>query len=311
LILEKIVSMELNDEDYKKIEDLAGCNYSPDKIAMYLNVDAKAFLRAWNDKASQIRFHYDRGILIIQAEADMKLVESAKTGNITAYQQYQKQSLLNKIDNLKKKQLLDSELDAIDKLQEHINNGSDVLPAAQAQYYNALDFARSLYDKYENNNFIITALMKSYPDLAKNKKEARLLMEDSINFFHCDNTVKQEAWCHIYADRFEQAAAIALEINDLETFAKLMKEARDSRMKATEKNDYPDEFYRKQIVLYYMNIEKFGQKREDRTKVAKFINSLPDIPENELVMLRRDAEIPDADFKVIDFTPDAESKDQQ
>jgi hypothetical protein len=56
---------------------------------------------AYMDKESDFTYHYDRGRLIAQADIDMKLLESAKGGNITAIQQLQKTQKLKHFENIR------------------------------------------------------------------------------------------------------------------------------------------------------------------------------------------------------------------
>lgn len=68
------------------VHDLAGCNYSPEKIALYLDVDKKAFLQLWSNKESEVRLAYERGKLVAEFNINNKQKELAEAGNITAAQ---------------------------------------------------------------------------------------------------------------------------------------------------------------------------------------------------------------------------------
>lgn len=94
--------MKLSQEEYEEIEDLAACNYSPEKIAMKLDVPKADFLKAWYNKESLVRFHYNKGQLVAEFEINQKQLNNAKTGNITAAQIYFKNSEEQKVENLKK-----------------------------------------------------------------------------------------------------------------------------------------------------------------------------------------------------------------
>lgn len=72
------------------IQQLAGANYGPREIAIYLGENTRGFLNAWEEKNSPERQAYDRGILMTQANIDMALSEQAKAGNVTAAQQHKK-----------------------------------------------------------------------------------------------------------------------------------------------------------------------------------------------------------------------------
>lgn len=107
----KMPEVRLSQEELEQIESLAGAGYDPVKIAMYLDVPKKDFMKDWQNKDSAIRYHYDRGILLIDANAGMKLAENAMSGNITAHQQLEKIREGQRIEMLKKRYLYGEEID--------------------------------------------------------------------------------------------------------------------------------------------------------------------------------------------------------
>lgn len=80
------LELKFSEEEYTSIHDLAGCNYSPEKIALYLDVDKKAFLDEWYQKESEVRKAYERGKLVADFNISNKQKELAEAGNITAAQ---------------------------------------------------------------------------------------------------------------------------------------------------------------------------------------------------------------------------------
>lgn len=99
----KNFNMRLSQEELEEIEVMAACNYSPEKIAMKLDVDKAEFMKAWYNKESLVRYHYDRGQLVADFEINQKQLDNAKSGNITAAQIYYKNAKAQKVENLKKK----------------------------------------------------------------------------------------------------------------------------------------------------------------------------------------------------------------
>ena len=93
--------LKFSEEEYTAIHDLAGCNYSVEKIALYLEVDKKAFLQLWFDKDSEVRRHYDRGQLLAEFNINNKQKELAEKGNITAAQIFLKEAESTKIENIR------------------------------------------------------------------------------------------------------------------------------------------------------------------------------------------------------------------
>ena len=81
------IKIRLAQEELEQLENLAGSGYSLEQIAMYLQVPKADFIAEYFDLDSLVHYHYQRGILLVDAEAGMKLAENAKSGNITAHQQ--------------------------------------------------------------------------------------------------------------------------------------------------------------------------------------------------------------------------------
>lgn len=108
-----IATLRLAQEELEQIETLAGAGYSPAQIAMYLDVPKKDFMKDWNNKDSFIRYHYDRGVLVVDANAGMKLAENAMAGNITAHQQLEKIRKGQRLEALKKHYLYGEETDGL------------------------------------------------------------------------------------------------------------------------------------------------------------------------------------------------------
>jgi hypothetical protein len=82
----KLLDLKFSQEEFTSIEDLAGCNYSPEKIALYLQVDKQAFMRLWYDKESPVRIAFESGKLKSEFKINNKQKELAESGNITATQ---------------------------------------------------------------------------------------------------------------------------------------------------------------------------------------------------------------------------------
>lgn len=103
--------MLLTDEQLETIEKLSGAGYGPLQVAMYLDLPKKLFMKAWHDAESAIRYHYDRGILLVDAQAGIKLSENAMGGNITAHQQLEKVRRGQRLVALKKRIIYGEEID--------------------------------------------------------------------------------------------------------------------------------------------------------------------------------------------------------
>ena len=75
-----------SEEELTTISEMAACNYSPEKIALNLDVDKKSFLQTWYNKESFVRMAYEKGKLEADFNISNKQRELAEKGNITAAQ---------------------------------------------------------------------------------------------------------------------------------------------------------------------------------------------------------------------------------
>lgn len=89
-----------SDEDLTIIEQLSGCNYSPEKIALYLDMGKKEFLKEWRNPDSLVRTAYDRGKLVSSFLINQKQKENAESGNITAAQVFLKEAKEEEAKNI-------------------------------------------------------------------------------------------------------------------------------------------------------------------------------------------------------------------
>ncbi len=103
------MDVRLSQEEFEDIEDLAACNYSPQQIAKYLDIPKADFMNAWKNPKHLVRHHYDKGQLAADFEINQKALETAKAGNLTAMQIYQKNRDLVKLENLKSQILFGGE----------------------------------------------------------------------------------------------------------------------------------------------------------------------------------------------------------
>ena len=95
--------MDFTPEQIEEIESLAGINYTVKQIAMYLNIPAGELYRQFEIKDSILRYHYDRGKLLSQAQVDMALLSSAKGSNQTAVQQLERVRQSRHFENMRDK----------------------------------------------------------------------------------------------------------------------------------------------------------------------------------------------------------------
>ncbi len=295
--------MELTPAQFKEIEQLAAVNYSVKQIAMYLDVDLKAFQKEFSNPDSKIRYHYDRGLLVTQAEIDKANLKRARDGNLTSIQQWKKDANHQKLENLKKKVFLEEEQSEYDQLQGLIERGETKnLPARIVQFYEQVDFIRCLHNKYENKNYVVNAVILQWPKLSKH--QAIQLYYETLNFFNLDNPVKVEAWANIYADRMDQMAMICYEMGDMETWRRMTMDAAKLRGVGKDKpNQIPDELLDRRPVFQTIRIEDLGLQKANRKELAAFIDNL-DITEKQKSKVKREAMIEDVPFEIMENDED-------
>jgi len=98
----------LTDDEKTELERLAALSYSVADMAMYFDKPLKDFRHDAEIEGCVVNYHIRRGKLIVRANAGMKLMELAESGNLTATQQLAKIVKENEYKDLVK-QLSDDE----------------------------------------------------------------------------------------------------------------------------------------------------------------------------------------------------------
>ena len=84
------VTYPLKDETALELQRLSALGYSVRDMAMYFDFDYGQFKSEADNPDSEIAYNIKRGKLILRANVDMRISESAENGNITAVQQLAK-----------------------------------------------------------------------------------------------------------------------------------------------------------------------------------------------------------------------------
>ncbi|MGA2823307.1 MAG: hypothetical protein ABSE72_07245 [Bacteroidales bacterium] len=291
--------MEWTTQQFKDIEDLASINYSLEQIAMYLDVEKNSFIESFNIPGSKVKYHYDRGKLITQAEISKANLRKAKDGSLASIQQWTKDAFFQKIETLKKQVLYDNEQKEYCQLQALIERGeTENLPENVVKYYEQIDFIRALYNKFKSKNYIISMVRLQWPKITL--WQANKLFNETLNFFNLDNEVKVEAWANIYADQLDNMAMIAAEMNDFKNFRDLKELAGKYRGIGKEKPiEIPEGDLKRKVNLYVIDPERLGITKIDRRELAEMIDAI-DITESQKMKIRRDALIEDVSFELIE-----------
>lgn len=103
VIKQSFAEIKLSQEEFDTIEKLAACNYTPQMIALYLDVDLNEFMRQYLVPESLIRHHYRKGLLESEYLISQKLLDNAKTGNISAVDTFEERQNKVNLRELKKR----------------------------------------------------------------------------------------------------------------------------------------------------------------------------------------------------------------
>ncbi|MHC1707416.1 MAG: hypothetical protein AB9842_07830 [Bacteroidales bacterium] len=173
-------------------------------------------------------------------------------------------------------------------LHEWIDTGqSKAMSEAMVRYVEQLDLARSLFQKYNTREFIIRTLIGLYPEISRHR--ANQLYNDSLNFFYCSHEIRKEAWRNIYAEKFENAALVCWEKDDMEGYRRNLESAMKARgLDIPDPPKVPEEFFDRRIIIYQMDPKLVGLPRVNRHELAGFIDKL-DLNEAEKVKLQQDS----------------------
>lgn len=183
---------------------------------------------------------------------------------------------------------LDFEETSYEQLQAWIETGkSKQMPEDLVSYLQALELVRSMYDKYVSKKFIIKTL--SLQPWSLSEYRAQKLFNEAINFFYANNEIKREAWAQVYADKLDKIALLAIESDDYQTAQKCTLEAAKLRMGEKSNQTIPRELLDRRPIFYTIEPKDVNLPKANRNKLAQWIDSLEDIPNDTRNRLHRDA----------------------
>ncbi|MFV0376902.1 MAG: hypothetical protein ACK5JD_06310 [Mangrovibacterium sp.] len=87
----------------EELENMAAIGYTPEKIAMYFDVDRETFMQDFARENSRIRYHYERGILVNEAKEAIATQQAANDGNATQAQRLDKKRFQIMFQQLKER----------------------------------------------------------------------------------------------------------------------------------------------------------------------------------------------------------------
>lgn len=167
----------------------------------------------------------------------------------------------------------------IEIIQDYRTKGtSAAIGKALQDYIDQLDRCSELYHTLGNINRAAKKLQEDYPQLPFQTARARVY--DSINYFHLNNTVKEEAWYNFYADRLEDLARLNIAKDDLREARLNYIKAHEFRINASKQRIDPALLKPNEVMLSpTLKPEEIGVTEEDLrnmwTDSGKFIDKLP------------------------------------
>lgn len=309
--------MRYTDAELKQIEEFAGINYSPEQIAVVLQIDNEAFLFDFTNPDSPAFEAYQRGSLLANAAIRQNIVSSAKS-SVTGAQEYKKMLEADKLAKLKQDisaspdsnkstaalqmQYKDS-IETYHKLTEFINNNPENLdfPPDLEVYWHRLNTAHDLQTKFANRakgrKYMVKVLRRKYPDISESAAYRYLF--ESLNFFAVQ--LDRPQWRNILTDDLEKAKSLAWEMNRVDWFIKAVKEqAEIQQVKLPEPETIDPELLQEKVLLI---VNDPGVLSEDLKKIApeKLIDKIKefDIEMEDKIRLAKDAGIEDVDYEEI------------
>jgi len=278
------------------IEKIGAIGWTAKEIAIFFEIPKECIEIELAKPDSELDYYLRRGFLKSDFEEKSNLLQSAKTGNVTAGERF---------DKLRREKNFEfSKLDIFgtikdeakfNKLQDFLTSGGTVdLSNNEALYLDALRQIESLLYHYGTRK-TISLLTKKPFNLGHTK--ARDMCDEAVNLFYSSKNKNKKALRNKRAEMLEEMAIILKQngktAKDFEVAGDLIVQA--SKLQELDKADaqiLPPEVYRKEMRIYMINPEQVGMLGIDRNEVAAQIDRLA-ITESSKIRLRRDALIED------------------
>ena len=89
--------------EVETLESIAALGYSPEKVAMYFGINPDLFMDEFLRPGSRIRYHYEKGILVNEANEAIETQRAAIGGNATQAQRLDKMRFQVNFQQLKER----------------------------------------------------------------------------------------------------------------------------------------------------------------------------------------------------------------
>lgn len=172
----------------------------------------------------------------------------------------------------------------------NINNA----PAHIVEYIQVLDKIRAMslrIDQFGSKEAILKHLIavEKYSRYKANK-----LYEEALEYFYSDSKISKQAWKYIIAEKMMMninfAEQIKESVQDSEKIQGMYLKLRDVlELDKEDKEELPQELFRKPVKLFTVDTELLGLPKVDRNRLAEMIEAIPELTEKEKLRIKSEA----------------------
>lgn len=271
-----VSAIGLTEENREQLLALGALGWTEQEIAVYFGWNASDLHKEMSNPNSEISQILLRGKLQKRAEIEIRLMNDAIGGNLTAAKQFS-EVMRDKSFQLSKLDLFGGPADegAMERVQAYIDGGckTDLSPGEQL-YIDLLVMIYSLDGQHGKRNTIrfLTRLGLSYTRAADMYAEA-------IEMFFANRQVSKDAMRAKTADQFDTlhaaAVATAKTTRDYEVAANILaQKAKILRLDQPDPEILPPSLYQKQFRVLSLSPESIGLPPANRDILAAQIDSL-------------------------------------
>lgn len=290
--MDSLARINLTEEELTDLERLSSLGYSVEKMAMYFHQPVSLFKKEASfpaEDVNPIAYHIERGKLRSEALEELKILEAAERGNVTASQQLANLKRSKSWQLSREDLLAGPEPENFQSLQDYLQNPDNTSITKEEQVYlDALYVMVGLDRKYGKRNAI-----KFFTKQGIKLTRAREMYDEAISLYNIDNQIEKKAYRNKYADQVEEAARVVLmnmkDSKDAKVYGDLIKQAAELReLFKEDPPTLPPEVYIKPIRVMSVDPQTIELPEINRNVLATQIDEL-DVPEKEKRRLRSEA----------------------
>ncbi|WP_372744286.1 hypothetical protein [Lutibacter sp.] len=182
---------------------------------------------------------------------------------------------------------------------DFVDNGDpNNAPEKMVVYLDLMDKVRGMHHRafdYGSKESILNHLIKVEK---LSRHIATNLYYNSLEYFYASQHLSKQAQNNVYADKIDRLIAVAetaiTDVKDAKAVVSMIKDAWLVRGGDKEEKEFiPDEWLKKQFVLYTTDALEAGMPAINRIELKKQIESYPELSEKERQAIMREALIDD------------------